>query len=95
MTDDIDRSSFSVSDAVNERSAASFTMEDSADQPEEGIEIYDGTELIFAGSVDEPENEDIPGGAISYLVSCVDHHEKADRHLVAEVYENQYAGGYY
>ncbi len=91
---DIDRSSFSISDAVNQRSVANFRMEDSADQPEVGqeIEIYDGEELIFGGSVDEPENEDLPGGVISYSVSCVDHHEKADRHLVAEVYENQLAG---
>ena len=66
------------------------------DQPEVGqeVEIYDGVELIFAGSVDEPENEELPGDAISYSVPCVDHHEKADRHLVAEVYENQLAGGY-
>lgn len=93
-TDDIDRSTFVISDVVSGRSTVSFVMEDSADQPEVGQEvlIYDGEELIFGGSIDEPENEELPGGAISYLVSCVDHHEKADRYLVAEVYENQLAG---
>lgn len=91
---DIVRSSLSIADAVNQRSTASFIMEDSAGQPEVGqdILIYDDAELIFGGSIDEPENEGLPGGAISYQVSCVDHHEKADRRLVAEVYENWLAG---
>lgn len=87
-----------ISDALNQRSTASFILVDPSGvyDPEvgESVEVYDeGGDLIFGGSIDEYQEEQPQGGVVDYhTVQCVDHHLLADRRIVAEAYDNLTAG---
>jgi len=90
------RQTLNIIDMINSRSTCSFTLMDPAGayHPSVGEEvlIYDGA-LIFGGTIDEPEEIKPPGtSALEIPIQAVDWHEKADRRIVAEVYENQTAG---
>jgi len=87
-----------VSTAINARSVASVDLisEDGAYRPEVGekFEVYDGATLIFSGTIDDLPEETLSGtSAIKFAgVPAVDHHQIADRILVAEAYEGEAAG---
>lgn len=97
-TDIVIKRSIRISDNLNERSTASIGILDKTGsyrpQVGESVEIWDGTEQIFGGSIDDLEEEKIPGNtALRYdSIPLVDHHQTTDRKLVAETYENEYAG---
>lgn len=90
--------SLQIQDALNERTIASFALKDPAGayRPPVGamVQIYDNAGiLIFAGTVDEPDEEQPLGTSLlAFEVPCVDWHQLADRHLVTETYANQTAG---
>lgn len=90
--------SLRISDNVNERSTASISIFDSTGsfRPEVGqtVEINDGIDLIFSGSIDDvPEEKVLGANALRYdSIPLVDYHQTADRRIVAEVYENELAG---
>ena len=88
--------SLSISDNLNHRNDCSFVLSDQTGvyRPSVGQEVIitkDGTR-IFAGSIDEWEEEDLPGQVVEGIIPCVDYNQIADRHLVARVYENQTLG---
>ena len=88
--------SLGISDNLNHRNDCSFVLSDQtgAYRPSVGQEVIitkDGTR-IFAGSIDEWEEEDLPGQVVEGIIPCVDYNQIADRHLVARVYENQTLG---
>ena len=90
--------SLRISDAVNERSTGNISIMDinGLYRPEVGQEvtIWDGVTQLFGGSIDDVPEEKISGAvALRYNgIPLVDHHQLADRRLVAEVYENELAG---
>ena len=89
----------SVEDQLNERNISSFEMFDSsgAFHPKVGQEVIvnwdfaSGSEKIFAGTIDDFEEEERPGmkGRLWYRLACVDYNQFTDRHLVAKEYANQ------
>lgn len=87
-----------ISEAVNERSVAQFSLVDKTGlyRPTVGeiVEIYNGTELVFAGSIDDLPEFVVDGtNVLMYQnIPIVDFHQSADRRLVAESYENKTAG---
>ncbi len=90
--------SISISDAVNERSTASLSILDKTGTYRpvigETVEIYDDTDLVFAGTIDDLPEEVIEGTSILRYnnVPLVDFHQIADRKIVAEAYESKTAG---
>ncbi len=90
--------SLRISDTVNARSTASMSIQDAAGayRPEVGqaVEIWDGLTQLFGGSIDDVPEEKILGAtALRYSgIPLVDHHQLADRRLVAETYESDLAG---
>jgi len=96
-TEYIKAQSLRIIDALNERSTASLTIidKDGLYRPAVGepVEIWDGTTQLFGGSIDDIQEEKILGSsAIICNIPLVDHHQLADRRLVAETYENELAG---
>jgi hypothetical protein len=90
--------SVSISEAVNERSVAQISLISKAGhyRPDVGetVEIFDGNDLVFAGSIDDlPEYIADGTDVLVYQgIPVVDLHQAADRRLVAESFENQTAG---
>ncbi|MDA8212155.1 MAG: hypothetical protein M0021_09800 [Clostridia bacterium] len=89
--------SLQLTDTLNSRDTCSFILLDKAGtyRPEVGQEVIitDGGTRRFAGTIDEPDEEAIPGNnALRFDCSCVDYNQIPDRHLVARVYENQTLG---
>lgn len=86
-----------ITDNLNARTTCSFSLVDKTGtyHPEVGEEvlIYNQGNLIFGGTVDEPEEENPLGtDALIIPVQTVDWHEKADRLIVAEEYNEEHAG---
>jgi len=97
-TDVIDLRSLSLTDAIGERSALRFSLSDIdgsltvARGQEVGILL--GGETTFGGTIDRIIRRR-PGAAKPHRIhdiDCVDWHQLADRHLVAESYAEQPAG---
>lgn len=90
--------SLRIQDGINERSVCSFLLIDvngiyHADVGEPVEVRDDSNNLVFAGTVDEPEEAQPLGTSVLDLaVQVVDWHQIADRRIVAETYENQAAG---
>ncbi len=90
--------SLNISEAVNERSIAVFSLVDKTGlyRPTVGevVEIYNNDELVFAGSIDDLPEMMIEGTTtlLYQNIPIVDFHQSADRKLVAESYENRTAG---
>jgi hypothetical protein len=94
---EIQSQTLDIEDAINARSICSFRIFDESGtyRPNIGdtVEIYDDTELVFAGEVDEPEEWKLPGtNSLNEDINVVDWHCVADRIRVAETYENEVAG---
>ena len=87
--------SLNISEAVNERSIAGFSLVDKTGlyRPTVGevVEIYNNDELVFAGSIDDLPEMMIEGTTTLLFqnIPIVDFHQSADRKLVAESYENE------
>lgn len=87
----------SIEDQLNARNVCSFTLVDQAGtaRPRVGEVVavtINGT-LRFSGTIDSFAEKNITSRFTnphrSYRVKCVDFNQYADRHIVAEVYENQ------
>jgi hypothetical protein len=85
--------SLKVQDRLNGRNTASFDLvsEDGTYRPTIGAEVVitrDGTRL-FAGFVNDYEEEDVPGSwdALLFRVPCVDYNAICNQRLVAKAYE--------
>jgi hypothetical protein len=94
---EIQSQTLDIEDAINARSICSFRIFDESGtyRPNIGdtVEIYDDTELVFAGEVDEPEEWKLPGtNSLNEDINVVDWHCVADRIRVAETYEDDLAG---
>jgi hypothetical protein len=85
--------SLSITDQLNSRNTASFTLEDAtgAYRPVDGssIVILNGATRIFAGSIDKIIEDSLVefGSGLRFALTCVDYNQLADRHLVARNYE--------
>lgn len=88
-----------IEDQLNERNTFGFEMFDAtgAFHPKVGQEVIvnwdfgSGSEKIFAGTIDDLEEEERPGmkTQLWYRLNCVDYNQFTDRHLVAKEYTNQ------
>lgn len=84
-------------DDLNARNTLSCELWDDAGtyHPAVGQELIlyaaDGVTRLFAGTIEEPEERSLRGISTGYAIriSAVDYNQLADRHLVAEVYDNQ------
>lgn len=91
------RKSLIVQDEMNARNTCTFQLIDPAGsyRPEPGQEVdisKDGT-TIFGGTIEDIEEISPRGSvALSYVVTCVDYNQIADRFRVAEVYESDPMG---
>lgn len=90
--------SLRISEAVNERSVATISIVDKTGhyRPTVGeiVEVYNGTEMVFAGSIDDLPEYLVEGTNVLMFqnIPIVDFHQSADRRLVADSYENRTAG---
>lgn len=97
-TEHLINGSLSISDALNERSVASMSLVDklATYRPEVGqvVEIMDGEDLIFAGTIDDvPEFMQEGTNVMQFVgIPIIDFHHVADRRLVAEAFEGKTAG---
>ena len=99
----VDRTSYlqtetlTIADRLNENSTSQFTLRSSDYHPQvgEAVEVYDDENtLIFAGSIDEPEEEYYySAGYLFVTVQAVDNHYLANRHLVGETYDEDTKAG--
>jgi len=107
VVDGVDRSnlaqrkSLGISHKVNQRSTASFEFKDPSGtyRPDVGdpVTISDGATLVFGGTVDEYEEQKLPGTspwAVRHVIPLVDYHQLADRRSVHTLgpYESVTAG---
>lgn len=97
-TDLFQRRSLEIVDRLNARTTCRVLLKDEAAayRPDIGepIEVDDEADLAFAGTVDEP-SESRPHkdfGPLSNAVQCVDHHQLADRRIVAQAFDDTPAG---
>lgn len=86
-----------ITDDLGSRNTLDLTLLDPAGtyRPQIGdpIALYDNGALIFGGLIsDSDEHKEDGSDSLKILVNCVDHNQLADRHLVAEVYEEMTAG---
>lgn len=95
---DIIAGSLSISDAIEERSTASFTVRDTAGaltfhkgQP---VKIYDNDEnLIFSGFINNPKSQKTTGAKLKlHSIDCMDNHYLADKRVIFKAYQNISAG---
>ncbi|ATW27950.1 hypothetical protein [Candidatus Formimonas warabiya] len=96
-TDLLRRGDLKITDELNTRSTADFTLTDGSglyrSEPGTPVEIWDGATLVFAGTVDELEETKFLGiPSLEEQVPCVDYCQVCDRFLVAETYQNVVAG---
>lgn len=89
--------SLSVSDNLNGRSTATFSLLDTSGawRPVVGSEVIllNGATRLFAGTIDSFDEEILMGSsALAFEVSCVDYNALPGRHLVARAYEAQTLG---
>lgn len=85
--------SLSIEDAIGERSTASFIVYDEQGQyhfsQNQKVEIYDGIDLVFAGFIDLPNEQEIPGTtSLTHTIRCKDNHYLADKRIIAKAYES-------
>lgn len=91
--------SFNISDRINERSTANFTVVDPANiyalQKGQLVEVYDSNDgaydLIFSGFIDSVDTA-IRGPIPTHNVRCTDMHYLAEKRVCAKTYTNQTAG---
>jgi hypothetical protein len=90
--------SLTIIDRINSRSMASIKLVDKNGNyhpsPGQPVEIYDNANgLIFGGMIETPEEENpLFTNLLNLPVSCVDNQALADRHLIAESYDNTLCG---
>lgn len=87
------RNSLQVSDKLNSRNSCSFDIVDPAGayRPTVGqvVTIVKGATTVFAGTIDDYEEEQLGNSALQYNIECVDYNQICDRHTVKEVYTSQ------
>jgi len=85
-----------INDQLNARSTCSFGLKAAAGETSivgDQVEIYDGETLIFAGTIEDPEEEQPLGTTIlKQAIQASDWHQVADRRIVAESYVDKTAG---
>ena len=86
--------SLSVSDVIDERTVARFTIVDPdgtlAPAKGQSVSIFDGATVLFDGYVDDPETELTEANPLKFHhLSCIDHHYLADKRLASVAYESQ------
>lgn len=97
-TNIIDLKTLRIEDTINERSIATFSLNDLSNtvniQPGQTIEIIHEEEKVFGGTIDRIVKQKPPGGTNErvYKVECTDYHQITDRRIVAEAYEDKTAG---
>lgn len=95
---DIVKGSILVDTRIEERSVASFTVEDVAEaqsyQRGEPVAIYDtADERIFGGFIANPEQQRMaPAGGLYHPIQCMDNHYLADKRRIAVSYTGQTCG---
>ena len=88
----VEMRSFGINDKLNERTTCAFTVIEPEFEIDVGmeVEIADGGEVIFAGTV---ESCDLYGDIERYAsVQCVDYSQLVDKRIVADAFENEFAG---
>jgi len=93
----LQKGSLRIRDTINAPSTVSMLLKDEAGVYRPGlgqaVQIYDEAgDLVFGGSIDEPDEEALPAGPLYTTVQCMDHHHLAEKRLVAETYEATAAG---
>lgn len=88
--------SLEITDEIEARSTASFTVLDEAGtasyEQNEYVEIYDGATLVYAGFIDNSTERKLPGSSVLlHEIVCKDMHYLADKRIIAEGYANQTA----
>ena len=86
-------SSLTISEELNARDTATFELFDRTGTvhvgPGQVVQILDATELVFAGLIFSNKARRRSGASrIRHALTCVDFNQLADRHVVAEVYDN-------
>jgi len=81
------KGSLSIDARIEERSVASFTIEDTLGvltfQRGEPVTIFDGANLIYGGFISTPEMVRVaPSGGLYHSIECIDNHFLADKRLV-------------
>jgi len=90
--------SLAINDNINANSTASFQIiTDDEISVGQQVEIYDGTEIIFGGTIDNWNLNYIRGGndyanRRKYDIFCVDYNQVLDRRIVAASYTNKTLG---
>ena len=90
--------SLAINDNINANSTASFQIiTDDEIAVGQQVEIYDGTEIIFGGTIDNWNLNYIRGGndysnRRKYDIFCVDYNQVLDRRIVAASYTNKTLG---
>lgn len=83
------KGSLNIDNRIEERSTASFTVEDIAGtgvyQQGQEVQIYDpDVTLIFSGVIDKPDTtRQAPSGELLHPIRCADNHYFADKRLAA------------
>jgi len=96
-TNIIDLKTLRIEDTINERSIATFSLNDLSNtvniQRGQTVEMIHNGEKVFGGTIDRIVKQKPSGGTIerAYKVECVDYHQIADRRIVAEAYDNKTA----
>lgn len=90
--------SLNISDVIEERSTASFSVKDDAGEfvfhKGQPVKILDNdSNLIYSGFIDTPKAQKITGVLLKvHDISCIDNHYLADKRIIAKAYQNMTAG---
>lgn len=94
----LQKSTLNINDEAQNRSTCRFQIVDvdGVYKPRAGhsISLVDADgDIVFSGSIEKPKrSKKLAGGALRTDVTCVDHNQIADRHIVARSYVGQTAG---
>jgi len=98
QTRKVQKNSLSLTDDMNARNTLTFTLYDRLGtlHPDVGEDVVlydqDGVTRLFAGTIEEPEESSYMAqdqAPMFVRVTAVDYNQVADRHIVAESYDNQ------